>query len=488
MTGDLETLAWGDAQLPEDVDALYAQGMAHYRRREWDEAKECFARLRSIAPDRGGVDALLNEVDIFIQLQAMGPSEPGIGAVIAEPEEAQPSLSPVQAGSVTDRARRRRIPWLTAIVVLAVLAVILAVVDPTGAFGSIVNSIVDREGVARAQRLVNQGRAAMNVGNYERAVEAFGGALALAPDREDIEVQHEKAELYYRLDTLCVEADSDAAAGRLGAATDKLDEILKAGDPTHCGAKEKMQEWERSKALEDRFSEAQDSLEQGDWSKAISALEQLQTDAPAFRSAELQETLFHAYVGYGRELMAAAGDSLEVIGQAIQSFDRGLAIFSNAEVALEERELADLYRQSLLFLNQQNWLESVRVLRLIYERRPDYLDGTAASLLCAAYLQLGDAYYGAHDWESAYEQYVSVRGVEGCDDSTKVKAVARETEVYGILYPPTPTPTKTLVPTSTLLPTPTRTASPVATPVQPTRRPSSPTATSVPPTPTPGRE
>ncbi|UCC77447.1 MAG: tetratricopeptide repeat protein, partial [Anaerolineales bacterium] len=62
----------------EDADALYAEGMAHYRRREWEDARRCFARLKSIAPGRRGVDALLNEVDIFIQLQDMQPEREAV--------------------------------------------------------------------------------------------------------------------------------------------------------------------------------------------------------------------------------------------------------------------------------------------------------------------------------------------------------------------------------------------------------------------------
>jgi len=329
---------------------------------------------------------------------------------------------------------------------------------------------------------LNKGRAAEIVGDYERAVEWYGEALALAPDREDIGVLHEKAELYSRLDVFCIEAESDAAAGRLNAASDKLDEILEAGDPTRCGAREKKADLERRKGLEDRYSEAGSSFARGDWAAAISILARLQVDAPDFRRAEVEETLFQAHIEFGREVMAGAGDSLEVVGQAIQSFERALAIFPEGEVALEERDLADLYRQSLLFLNQQSWLEAVRVLGTIYERRSDYLGGKVGSLLCGAYLQLGDIYYAARAWESAHEQYENVRTVEGCDSGVKAEAALREAEVYRILYPPTPTPTRTPRPTATRVPTATATRTPTPVPVQPTAEPVPPTTK--PPTPT----
>jgi len=311
-------------------------------------------------------------------------------------------------------------------------------------------------------------------------VASYGEALELAPEDEDIQTDYDKANLYLHLYTLCKEAEMDAAAGRLNAASDKLDEILELGDPTRCGAKEKKEDLERRKGLEDRLSEAGSSFALGDWAAAISILAQLQVDAPEFRSVEVKEMLFQAHIGSGRELMAGAGDSLEVVGQAIQSFERALDIFPAGEVALEERELADLYRQSLLFLNQQSWLEAVRVLGTIYERRSDYLGGKTGSLLCGAYVQLGDIYYAARAWESAHEQYGNVRTVEGCDSEVNAEAALREAEVYRILNPPTPTPTRTPRPTATPVPTATATRTPTpgpptAVPAPPTPRPPTPT-------------
>ena len=482
MAGSSKPAVVGDVELSEDADALYAQGMAHYRQREWEEAKDYFARLRLVAPDRRGVDALLNEVDIFIQLQAMEPAHPGMGRETLEPQDVQPSPSPVPEGPVTGWIKGRRVHWPAVIVVIAALVVILVVWDPSGAIGSIINRVIHTEGLARVEWLLNQGRAAMNVGDYERAVESFEEALVFAPGREDIDMLHEKAELYSRLDVLCNEAESDAAAGRWNAASDKLDEILEAGDPTRCGAREKKDDLERRKGLEDRFSEAGASFARGDWAGAISIVAQVQVDAPAFRSAELEEMLFQAHIESGRELMGGAGDSLEVVGQAIQSFERALVIFPEGEVALEERELADLYRQGLLFLNQQSWLEAVRVLGTVYERRPDYLGGRAGSLLCGAHLQLGDIYYAARAWESAHEQYGNVRTIEGCGSEVKAEAALREAEVYLILYPPTPTPTRTPKPTTTPVPTATETRTPTPFPVQPTAEPVPPAPK--PPTPT----
>jgi len=119
MLGDSQARPFGTGDLPEDADALYAQGMTHYRRREWEEAKDYFARLRLVAPDRRGVDALLNEVDIFIQLQAMESTQLGMEGETLEPPDEQAPAPPVLEKPVAGRVKGRRVPWLAVIVVVA---------------------------------------------------------------------------------------------------------------------------------------------------------------------------------------------------------------------------------------------------------------------------------------------------------------------------------------------------------------------------------
>jgi tetratricopeptide (TPR) repeat protein len=171
--------------------------------------------------------------------------------------------------------------------------------------------------------------------------------------------------------------------------------------------------------------------------------------------------------------------SMDLLGQAIQSFDSALALFPADKIALEERQLADLYRQGLLFVNQKNWPQAVVVLQQIQNVRADYMGGQATAMLCASYLQLGDAYYASGSLAQALEQYRNVLAIEGCDH---VDAALKEREVYSILYPPTPTPTNTRTPTRTPRPTPTPTVT-----TMPTASPTQQSAPSPRPTPRPTR-
>ena len=459
-----------------DADSLYAQGMAHYRRREWQEAKDCFLRLKSVAPDRRGVDALLNEVDLFLQLAAMEPElQPEEEA--SEEEMGSEELPP-PAPAIT--VRRRRFPWAALLVILAVLMIALATLLATG----MLDQLLGNQRQARVQVLVNQGRAALNVGDYERAVQNFGEALALAPTNEEVQTWYAKAQRYQQLTSWYGQAEEDIAAQRWDDALEKLERIM-AIEPTYRDTSSRIDFVKSQQTLDARFAEAKRYLEQGEWDEVIQILEPLREQAASFNPDEVQQTLFYAYFRQGVEWLADAGaspeTSLELLGQAIQSFDRALALFPTDKTALEERQLADLYRQGYLFVNQKNWPQAVLVLQQIHSARPDYMGGRATLMLCASYMELGDAYYAAGSLPEALQQYQNVLAIPGCDH---VDAALKEREVFAILYPPTPTPTSTRTPTRTPRPTATRTPTPTPTM---TPAPTAPPTSPPPPTPEPTR-
>ena len=441
--------------------------MAHYRRREWTEAKACFARLKTLAPDRRGVDALLNEIDIFIQLQEMQPEDAMASAAVGETYRPADD----RASAVATRDVRRRSPWpLIAIILIMFMALVIALY----ATGTL-STILGNQRLARVQALVNQGRAAMNVGDYDRAVTAFGEALALAPNNEDVKTWYAKARRYEQLSTWYKEAGQAVVAGRWDDALERLQSIV-ALDPSYENAKEQIDVVLGQKAKAERFDQAKGFFSEGNWSEAIALLEKLLIDDATFKAAEVAQTLFQAHLQQGVELLISAPESPEQISQAIQSFDNALQVLPNDPAALEEKQLAESYRQGYLSVNQSDWPQAVSHLKQVHTVRADYLGGKAASFLCVSYLRLGDAYRTAGDLVQALEQYKNVLGVDNCDH---VEAAIKEREVYTILYPPTPTPTLTPTQTRTPLPTPIRTSTPTLVPTSPPPQP-----TSVPPRPT----
>jgi len=460
---DIKDTTTNEVQL-SNADALYAEGMAHYRRREWEKARACFIRLKAIAPDRRNVDALLSEVDLFIQLQEMQPERRGTTPSVGR-SETRTAEAPSRSASALPRERRKA-RWPALLLLLAMLLIVFSALYATGMLDPLINS----QRQTRVQSLVNQGRAALNVGDYDRAVAAFGEALALAPNNEEVQTWYAKAQRFQQMNYLYAQAESDIAAENWDGALEKLEKVM-ALDPTFKDTRAKIDFIKSQQTLDTRLAEAKRYFEQGNWTEVIDILEQLRETAPDFKASEVQQTLFYAYFRNGVELLSRAGDSLDLMGQAIQSFDRALLIFPNDKTALTERRLADLYRQGYLFFNQKNWPQAVLVLQQIFSARPSYMDGRVTSMLCTSYLHLGDAYQAAGDLEQALQQYRNVLAIEGCDH---VEAAMKEREVYLALYPPTPTPTRTRTPTRTPQPTPTFTATP--TPPPPTLPPSHPVA------------
>ena len=73
--------AFNELPAPDGIEALYYEGMAAYQHRRWQEALDRFTRLKELQPARPGLDALLEEVRWFLQLQAAAPAN---GAFVVE--------------------------------------------------------------------------------------------------------------------------------------------------------------------------------------------------------------------------------------------------------------------------------------------------------------------------------------------------------------------------------------------------------------------
>jgi len=173
-----------------DPDALYNEGMAHYRGRRWREAKECFTRLNTLQPSRR-VEALLRELEIFLQLE---PVE-GQTAADATITDVPPPSTPRQQGDLESPSRGGRrgqtLRVFEFFLVIAGLALILRLCG-----GPLPSSLVSRD--QRVKNLRNLGEAYMVAQQYCKALRIYAELLQLVPqDPEAINgVEKAKAKLY----------------------------------------------------------------------------------------------------------------------------------------------------------------------------------------------------------------------------------------------------------------------------------------------------
>jgi len=108
------------SEVPLTAEALYEQGMTHYRRREWIEARECFRRLKLLEPNRKAIDDLLDDLNLFIQLQSMrAPAESAEANAPAEPI----ALTSRDAGQKPARRKPRPAVWIGVSLLVVIVAV-----------------------------------------------------------------------------------------------------------------------------------------------------------------------------------------------------------------------------------------------------------------------------------------------------------------------------------------------------------------------------
>jgi tetratricopeptide (TPR) repeat protein len=396
----------------DQADALYQEGMAHYRRREWEDAKACFRRLKALAPDRRGVDELLNEVDMFIQLQELQLERPEPLPEAVLPEQVQvpePAAEIVAPGQVEPRRSCRPV-LLRILLILAAVTVVFGALVVTG----VVDRILNREREARLRSLKNLCQAATNLRDCDRAVQVCGEALSVVPDDEGVKLLYAKALRCQQLASLYAQADAEIAAAECDRALENLSQISEL-DRTYANTSDKV-------GFCTTLIEAMTYFEEAQPRDAIQLLEQLQEEISELDSSEAQ-ALCTIYSGKGAEFMAAAGNSSDAVDLAMLSFDRVLSVCRKDTALLTDRQLADTY------------------------------------LLCSQYLRLRDEYYTG-DRAHVLQQFTNVRRIESC---APYETALVERGIYATLFPPTVTPTRTATPTATRTPTPTRTTIPTET-------------------------
>ncbi|MCC7352121.1 MAG: tetratricopeptide repeat protein, partial [Anaerolineae bacterium] len=212
VTMPLDVTPTPSASLAE-AEALYRQGMSHYQRREWAAALEYFTRLKELEPARPALDALLDEVRWFIQLEAIGPQ----GAAREQP--APPA----------ERPRSRPLARI-ALVLLALVGIGLLVVTLAG--GGLLPNLTGGENQARVRELLSLGQSRLAVEDYEGARNAFQEVLTLLPGDPQAQAGLRQAEEYERLGQRYQEALDAMAKEDWETAAAKLAEI-RASNPNY---------------------------------------------------------------------------------------------------------------------------------------------------------------------------------------------------------------------------------------------------------------
>lgn len=415
-----------------DTDALYLQGMAHYRRREWNQARESLLRVKQEEPARGGVDAILNDIDMLMRLDQLRVA--GSAAVL----ERIPDVHETTAPTKRPQATRSRLPTRP----LALIPVVLLVLAGAAAL-SIYQGWVRLPAAAPSARgYINQGRALFMIENYQASAGAFTKALELEPNNSDARLGAEKARQYIEIKSLYAEARALVDQNDCTRAVEKL-EAVTAIDAWYKDAGVMLARCKRYSELDGLFAKALDSYNNSEWSKAASALASIRGRDATYRQAELKEMLFNAYLNDGRQRIAKAVTSTDIL-QAMGSLSSAAGLDPGSSTVQEERQLAALYSDGFMARSQGNWASAIASLSKIIGVRPDYAGGRCAQMVCECRLKLGAKYQAQGQLDLALSEYRAVVASAVCDS---VEAREKEREIAQLLVSAQAAPQPTAAPT-----------------------------------------
>ncbi|MGQ9517782.1 MAG: tetratricopeptide repeat protein, partial [Anaerolineae bacterium] len=237
---------------------LYERGMTHYRRREWVEARAYFRRLKEIEPTRKGIDDLLEDLNLFIQLQSVRApegSEAGFTELLAEAtsqamgmkegegEEELRSPVPVPAESFAGRPATagRTVGIIIAAVIVVAAALIAVFAGNHPLFGK-------RASEAEAIALYNRGQARLAVADYDEAISIFQQLLEMEPDNREAQAALERAKKLKTLNQLYQDTQALLKEEKWDEAAEKLRAILEL-EPNYKDAYALLSDVERKRRL-----------------------------------------------------------------------------------------------------------------------------------------------------------------------------------------------------------------------------------------------
>ena len=414
---------------PDPAEVLYYEGMAAYQHRNWQEALDRFRRLKAIQPNRPGLDALLDEVRWFLQLEEAAPASPAqdLGGT---------------GGAHSGSSERWRTRGLVLLGIIGILALLLAAFQ--GRVPPVFSTPTERE----IKELFILGQARLEVGDYEGAQAAFKKLLDISPGDPEAQAGLDKAvhqqalaQGYYAAEAAIAEENWDVAA-------DQLAKVV-ALDPNYIDAQAKLAFVEQRRRLIALYDDGSRLYDLGQWQDAISQFEKIRGLDSGYRGEAVTEFLFVCYLNAGRALIDGGDGAVPTVQDALEYFSRALAIHPKNRPAGDARRQAALYLDAARSLAGNKPIEAQARIEMLLAETPAYASGQAARQLYDLLIRQAEAAVNTGDIPASLILYRKAQDVPNSDHS---QAVQGEKIARAITPTATPAPSATSRP-ATLSPT-----------------------------------
>jgi outer membrane protein assembly factor BamD (BamD/ComL family) len=423
---------------PDEAEALYHEGMAAYQHRHWREALERFTRLQELQPARPGLDALIEEVRWFLQLEAAAPP----GRELA-PRSPGPSLTLAGFQKLL-LSHRGLLAALAILVVAATLLVTFRARLPLNWLPWRIDA--DQE----IDQLYNEGQGRLAVGDYEGARAMFQKMLAISPGNEAAETGISLAQRQQRL------ADAYAAAGAAIAEEDwdragiELANVL-AVDRDYADAEARAEFVKQQQRLKGLYEDGARLLGLGQWPEAITRFQTVRRLDPGYRTEAVRAFLLAAYSNAAESLLARRGDDIEAVTQVVGYYERALDVDPQNQLAMDAYRLSRWYLDGLQAIADNDRARARDAFVALEVEAPNYANGAARRRLYELALAEGQDALAAGNNALALEWFDRALGFGVADAGAALRG---RQLALAVTATPTPTPPPTHTPSPSPAPSP----------------------------------
>lgn len=425
---------------PNPIEAWYYEGMAAYQHRRWDEALECFTRLKELQPDRPGLDALLDEVRWFRQLQAAAPMFDDLE-----------TLAPGRGRSVRNWWRRLA-PLLTA------LLAILAVIGVASLLFAALQGWLPWQNGANKQEieaLFVQAQERQAAGDFDGAERTFGNILLISPGSseaqrgiESVRRERELAQRYAAV-TAAIADESWESASR------ELDAILGI-DSDYKDARSLADFVVQRQLLAGLYEDGSGLYGDGNWDEALVQFERMREIDASYLAETVGNSLFACYIFAGQELIATQGADLGAVERAVDYFGRAFDLEPGNSVAAQASRLSSLYLAAMRAAADGETERARSQLTLLLAEDPSYAGGEVVHQLYKLTVAQGQRKLADGDIPAALELFEQAQALP-VDDASAARNGYELAKIAAATPTPTAAPSPTPAPTSlpvVILPTP----------------------------------